>query len=527
MIHGHDISLSIQTFEKLIETNRIYVDKTQIIYRLICSGITACFISRPRRFGKSLTVSTLDAIFSGKKDLFKGLAIESSNYKWPVHPVIHLDMKYVAQENVERSEKGLVSSLNRIAAHYAFSFQTQNVDDQFRELIINLHQKTGQKVVVLIDEYDKPLIDNLDNIDEAKKIQGLLKRFYGVLKSADEYLRFVFITGVSKFTKVSVFSDLNHLVDLTYNPDYATLVGLTEEELVRYYPNYIHAIADEKGWSQERTMDEIRTWYNGYRFSDVNIKVYNPWSTLNLFLTKRFQEHWYTTGVPKMLIDIINREVDSFSRLNPADFNLTALMPLNKFDAFNIETLELLPLMLQTGFLTFKHYDEELNLFQLGYPNYEVRQAFTKMLLDTRLFPNNTTSTHEIAHRIRVYLRQQHMDDLSKQLTLLISSIPGNLQTPKESYYHSLIHMVFQVSGLVIRSEEWVSGGRIDTVIEEPNVFYIIEFKFGKSAQDAISQIKTRGYGQKFQGTGKQVVAFGIGVNCATKAIDWATEVIT
>ncbi len=231
-MYGANISLSIQTFEKLIEEKRIYVDKTQGLYRLITSGETACFLSRPPRFGKSLTIFTLDAIFTGKKHLFENLDISKTDYAWPVHPVIRLDMKYAAEADATQAEKGLKSTLRGIAEEKGISLGDETVSKLFEMLIQSLYQKTGQKVVILIDEYDKPLIDNLNNMEEALKIQGLLKRFYGVLKSADEYLRMVFITGVSKFTKVSVFSDLNHLTDLTLNPTYATLVGMAEDELV-------------------------------------------------------------------------------------------------------------------------------------------------------------------------------------------------------------------------------------------------------------------------------------------------------
>ena len=526
-MHKQNISLSIQTFETLIQENRIYVDKTDVIYTLLTSGSRACFFSRPRRFGKSLTISALDAIFTGKKHLFENLAISKTDYAWPIHPVIRLDMKYAANETLERAEIGLMSMLGRIADLHKITITRSFYPDYFEELIQGLYRKTGQKVVVLIDEYDKPLIDNLDNMEEAKKIQGLLKRFYGVLKSADEFIRFVFITGVSKFSKVSVFSDLNHLQDLTMNPLYATLVGMNEEEIITHYSPYIQDIASQKNWTSEQVILEMRRWYNGYRFSKQEVKVYNPWSTLSLFNSGDFQEHWYTTGIPKMLVDIINRDPESFSYSNPADFDELSDYNISQIDTYDIEQLQLIPLMLQTGFLTLKGYDEDLSTYQVGYPNFEVRQAFSRMVLDTRLTQTFDVNPLVIPQKIRKYLRERNIEAVITQLNTLLASIPGILHIPREAYYHSLIHMIFQASGLNIRSEEWVAGGRIDTVIEEPDCFYIIEFKFGSTAQVALDQIKRRKYSEKFNQGNKSIMALGIAVECETKSIsEWKLDEI-
>ena len=527
MAHGRDISLSIQTFEDLIKGHFIYVDKTAVIHRMLQPEKAAYFFSRPRRFGKSLTISTLDAIFNGKKALFENLAISKTEYAWPIHPVIRLDMKYAANETLARSEMGLMSMLGRIASLYGVSSGRSFYVDYFEDLIQILYKKTNQKVVILIDEYDKPLIDNLDNLEEAKKIQGMLKRFYGVLKSADEYIRFVFITGVSKFSKVSIFSDLNHLQDLTMNPNYATLVGMTESELLTYYDIYIQALEEKKHWTKEETLNEIRRWYNGYRFSELDAKVYNPWSTLSLFQTLDFREHWYTTGIPKMLIDILNRNPENVAMMNPADFDSILDCDVSQIEAYDIEQLQLMPLMVQTGFLTIKTYNEKRSTFTLGYPNWEVRKAFSSMILETRLRIPYGQSPRIVAMDVKEALEEKRMADLITHLNRLIASIPGNLHTAKESYYHSLIHMIFQTSGLTLRSEEWVAGGRIDTVIEEPDCFYIIEFKFGSTAQAAIEQIKHRNYSKKFEKGDKSIYALGIGVDCETKSIgDWHCELL-
>ncbi len=522
---GKDISLSIQTFETLIEEKRRYVDKTGDLYTLITSGLRACFLSRPRRFGKSLTVSTLEAIFRGKRALFDELAITQTDYAWPVHPVIRLDMKYAAEANFDQAEKGLLTTIDTLARSHGILLNQDTVSTRFEHLIKKLDEKTGQKVVVLIDEYDKPLIDNLDNLEEAKKIQGLLKRFYGVLKSADEHLRFVFITGVSKFSKVSVFSDLNHLTDLTMDPAYATVVGMTEAELVDNYSDYIQAIADEKKWSAERVMAEIRRWYNGYRFSKQDLKVYNPWSTLSLFRTRNFQEHWYTTGIPKMLVDVINRDPEDIARFNPSDLEQLSDCELSEIEAYDIETLQLIPLMFQTGFLTIKAYSESRGTYTLGYPNWEVRKAFTAMVIQARLRIPNYKTPNSLAIDIREAIQEKNFQALIDHLNLLIAGIPGNLHIPKESYYHSLIHMVFQMSGLNLRSEEWVAGGRMDTVIEEPDAFYIIEFKFNGTAEEALHQIQNRRYSKSFERHSKPIFALGISVDCKTKSIlQWISE---
>ena len=284
-------------------------------------------------------------------------------------------------------------------------------------------------------------------------------------------------------------------------------------------------IASKKNWASDQVIQEIRRWYNGYRFSKQDVKVYNPWSTLSLFQSGDFQEHWYTTGIPKMLVDVINRDPESFSNSNPADFDELSDYNIAQIDTYDIEQLQLIPLMLQTGFLTLKGYDEDLSTYQLGYPNFEVRQAFSRMVLDTRLTQTFELNPLVIPQKIRKYLRERNMEAVIAQLNALLASIPGILHIPREAYYHSLIHMIFQASGLTIRSEEWVAGGRIDTVIEEPDCFYIIEFKFGATAQVAIDQIKHRKYSDKFKSGSLPIFALGIAVDCETKSIlEWKLE---
>jgi hypothetical protein len=272
----------------------------------------------------------------------------------------------------------------------------------------------------------------------------------------------------------------------------------------------------------EQVMEEIRRWYNGYRFTEQDVRVYNPWSTLSLLKSKKFQEHWFTTGIPKMLVDIINRDQEGFGKINPADFDRTEPYQLSEFEAYDIDKLQLIPLMLQTGFLTFRDYDEDTQDYYLGYPNWEVRQAFSRMVFTSRVPRTESVNPLRVAMLIRTCIQQDTIEGVIQQLRSLIAGIPGNLHTSKESYYHSLMHIVFQMSGLSIRSEAWVSGGRMDTVIEEPGTIYIVEFKFDKPAQEAIHQIRSKGYDLMYQGTGKSIKALGISVDCQSKTIgEW------
>lgn len=368
------LPIGIQDFETVISEGYVYVDKTEIVYQLITQG-KPYFLARPRRFGKSLLVSLLDALFSGRRDLFKGLWIDSSDWNWVDYPVIRLDMSAINNRNPERFELDLIRVLNDIASEHSITLTGVSAANHLENLIKKLSSK--QKVVVLIDEYDRPLIDRLDDMEIAKANREILREFYAILKAEDHNLKFVFLTGVTKFSKVSVFSGLNNLIDLSMLDQCSALLGYTREELVRYFQNEIQEVAAKRSVTLDECYTQIKEWYNGYRFSDDGKWVYNPFSVLNFLNSKVFSAHWFETGTPSFLIDLIKKR----------HFDLSDLEQINvssqSFSSFDIEDLPTLPLLYQTGYLTIKNFLPHINAYSLGFPNREVSQSFSESLLTT------------------------------------------------------------------------------------------------------------------------------------------------
>lgn len=368
------LPIGIQDFKTIILDGYTYVDKSKLIYQLITRG-KPYFISRPRRFGKSLLVSTLYALFSGRRELFKNLWIDKSNWDWQVYPIIRLDMSTINNATSEILERSLIYALHDIASQSSIVLTGESAADYLSDLIKQLAKASAKKVVVLIDEYDKPLIDNIEDLETAKENRKILRQFYTILKALDEYLQFIFLTGVTNFSKVSVFSGLNNLNDLTLSNDYSALLGYTKTELDFYFVKDIQEVANANELPLDVCYEKIREWYNGYKFSKHGELVYNPFSTLKLLDSKSFAPHWFETGTPIFLIKLIqNRE---FDLINLEQYEIGA----EDFSSFDIEVLPTLPLLYQTGYLTIKTYDSLIDTYKLDYPNREVSQAFSSSLL--------------------------------------------------------------------------------------------------------------------------------------------------
>ena len=513
-----NLPMGIQTFSKLRETGHyLYVDKTRYCYELMKPEHGVYFLSRPRRFGKSTTITTLESIFQGRKELFDGLFISTTDYAWAQHPVIRLDMKYGTQPTLERAEQGLASLLQDIARTYQTQLTEPLVDDKLKQLIRLLHEKTGQKVVVLIDEYDKPLIDLLDDIPEAKKIQGLLKRFYGVLKSADEHLRFVLITGVSKFTKVSVFSDLNHLTDLTMDTRYAALCGYTQEELEFYFSGWIEQLAQAERKTKEETLEKIKTWYNGYRLTKSEIKVYNPWSTMHLFDKQSFENYWFETGTPTFLVQAMKKEAFDLEKIEQPVSD-------SDFSTYDIEHLQILPLLFQTGYLTIKKYDRELDGYELDFPNLEVARAFSSQLVNTFCELPEAENT-SIRFKLMAALKDNHLEEFFSILNSLFAKIPAHLHDKKEGYYHSIFIAACAMAGIPVEAENNTSMGRSDAVLQSPTSIYVVELKMNQPAEVALKQIADKRYAECYQYLNKKVISVGVSFDYKERRIvEWKTS---
>ncbi len=503
------------TFRTIREGGYLYIDKTRYLYELVRYPGGAWFLSRPRRFGKSLWLSTLKELLQGNRALFQDLWIDSSDYNWESHPVIHLDFNLYPSKSAAELEQNIKEHLAQVAAQYDITLNDGPYYVQFVDLILAL--SVERQVVVLIDEYDKPLIDNLHNVAEAKAIRDTLKGFYGVLKSLDSRLRMVFITGISKFSRVGVFSDLNNLTDLTMNYAFATAFGLTETEIRTNLAEYVAAFAQREGLTVEELLAKMRHWYNGFCFSPEMENVYNPYSTLLLFYHQRFANYWFESGTPTFLINLLRQRKYDIEELGQLRLGELA------FSTYEIDNLAIVPLLFQTGYLTIKGYDRRTQQYDLGYPNYEVENAFLVYLLDAFSDSRQGFSEAHLWQMVEA-LEKQELNRFFTVLQTLFAGIDYDLHLGYEKYYQTIFYLVFKLIGLRISAEVKTNVGRIDAVVETDDRIYLFEFKLDKDAERALQQVKEHQYYQKYQLHGKPITCVGANFNTATRNLDeWTT----
>jgi len=512
------LPIGIQTFSKIREDDFLYVDKTEQIYQLITSG-QYFFLSRPRRFGKSLTLSTIREIYEGNRALFEGLWIENQ-WDWSrVRPVVHIQFNEIGY-NTGGLEEALHKTLEEQAALHGLSLKEATYDQKFRELIRELAEKKG-KVVLLIDEYDKPLIDYLekDQLPIAFEHQRILKNFYSIIKSADPYLEFLLITGVSKFSKVSVFSDLNNLNDITIDDNYSDLTGYTQGELESTFSEWIdHCLKKMKPQSREELLFNIKKWYDGYTW-DGKVHVYNPFSILNFFSKSTFQYYWFKTGTPSFLI----KKIKEAGHFNLNDLKVSGLI----FESYSLDNLEIRSLLFQTGYLTIKDIDYHRGIYTLDFPNREVEQAMTGHLIAALLNRSAPETASPVLQLEEAFMK----GDLSKVVTVInsmLKDVPSHLLDDKgEHFYHALVHLHFRYLGLFMQSEVHTSDGRMDAVVQTPTHIYLLEFKIDQSAEAALEQISRKGYADKFRLENKPVIGVGINFDTVKKTVSgWLAEVV-
>jgi len=501
------LPLSLQTFEKIVKDKCLYVDKTKDIHRLITSG-DYIFISRPRRFGKSLMVSILKEIFSGNKELFKGLYIYDK-IKWEKFPVIHIDFTQLDYSDSNEFKENLIIVLDDINSEYNLNISRRTLKSYFQIIIKELCEKYN-KVVVLVDEYDKPIIDHISDIKKASENREVLREFYSVLKGSDEYIKFVFITGVSKFSKVSIFSGLNNLVDITLERKFSNIMGITQEELEYYFTDYIEVLKDKEKKDREEILRKIKCWYDGYSWDGIT-RLYNPVSILNLFNSGKFRNYWFATGTTTFLIKLFKKEkykITSLEKITVGDM---------VFDSYDIENMDINSLLFQTGYLSIKSIDEELRLYTLAYPNMEVKESFLNYLLGD--FINEKIS---LIRPLYISLKQAFLEEkIDKAISIvksMFARIPYRLHIPKESYYQSLFYIILSLLGVKIDLEVLTDKGRIDGVLEFPDKVYVIEFKYGKKGNKmknlldkAIKQIKEKKYYERFMCENRKVIFLAVG----------------
>ncbi|MBP9123787.1 MAG: ATP-binding protein [Ignavibacteriaceae bacterium] len=495
------LPLGIQTFSLLIEDNLIYVDKTKHIINLIDS-LKYVFLSRPRRFGKSLLLSTIEEFFLGKKELFKGLDIYDYP-EWKTHPIIRLDFSNMETGNEESFRETLFDRLNEIAAFYGIKIKSEIVSQYFGRLIKELSEKFGQKTVILIDEYDKPITDHLDDPETAEKLREFLKSVFVRMKGNDAHIRFVLLTGVSKFSKVSLFSGMNQITDISMNEKYASLLGYTQEELELYFPEYIEILAQKKGTSKKELLREIKHWYNGYSW-DATTRVYNPFSILSLFQSLRFDNYWFSSGTPSHLIKLMKEKKYDVNILKNAEANILT------FDSGSLENIDPVNLLFQTGYLTVSQKRDlyQIEEYLLNFPNFEVETSFYSYLIGDI----SNTQPYEaltLALKLRQSLEYGYVDQFESILRTLFAQIPANLFIQEEKFYHSLFIMIAYLCGVEVEAEVNTNIGRIDGVIEFSDRIYIIEFKYNHPAEEGLKQIARKKYYEKFLTKGKPICLVG------------------
>lgn len=500
---GRKLPIGIQTFSDIRTQGYLYVDKTALVWQIANSG-KPYFLSRPRRFGKSLLLSTFEAYFEGRKDLFEGLAIEQLEEKWEKHPVLHLDLN---ARKYERPED-LVAMLNQYLEKWEDRFGDEKKgrapEERFEYVIRRAYEQTGKGVVVLVDEYDKPLLQCLHNEELLEAYRFMLKAFYGVLKSADKYLRFAFLTGVTKFSQVSVFSDLNQLNDISLDYDSGTLCGITHEELVNTFSPEIEMLAKANGLSNEEAIEQMTQQYDGYHFHPYADGVYNPFSVLNAFYKKEFGNYWFQTGTPTFLV----------KSLLKSDYDLRTLMdgvetPAINFSEYRADTDNPIPLIYQSGYLTIKEYDKRFKTYKLGFPNDEVRYGFLNFLVPFYTPITDDKKNFYIGQFIKE-LEQGEVDAFMQRFEAFFADFPYELNDKTERHYQVVVYLIFKLMGQFTQAEVRSAKGRADAIVQTPKYIYVFEFKLNGTAEDALQQINDKGYAVPFQADGRQVVKVGV-----------------
>ena len=521
MSEHKEYPIGIQSFEKIIRNNFLYVDKTEFVYRLASTG-QYYFLSRPRRFGKSLFLSTLEAFFLGKRELFKGLAIDGhDDVEWQEYPVLHLDLN--AQDYTQDDESlyaQIDSYLRKWEMRYGVDVGVDNLGIRFSCVIEAAYQKTGRQVVVLIDEYDKPLLQNLgkERSERQKKFRDTLKGFYGVLKSCDPYIRFAFLTGVTKFGKVSVFSDLNNLRDITLEPAYNAICGITESELMSYMGDGIERLAESEDMSVAETCGMLKCKYDGYRFSERKTEgIYNPFSLLNVMESERFADYWFMTGTPTMLVELLRDHQVELSTLEGsvrAESELLGLDPAFK---------DPIPLLFQSGYLTIKDARREgrRTAYKLGFPNEEVADAFAEALFP---FYVNRSESAESVRVVAECVESLERGDLERFMTILKSLMAGvpygesGLKV-HEGRFRDVIYILCKLMGMSVNCEMHTNQGRIDMTVETSRYIYVMEFKVDHTPEEALGQIDDKHYADRYLSDSRTIVKVGVEFSSAERNI--------
>lgn len=503
--------IGIQNFEKLRQDGYLYIDKTGLVYSLVQTS-NCYFLSRPRRFGKSLLISILEAYFLGKKELFKGLAIEKLEQEWTVYPVLHLDLNIEKYDSIDNLTDILNVNLKLWEQTYGSDDAETSVSLRFAGIIRRAYKQTGRRVVVLVDEYDKPLLQSIGNKALQEEFRNTLKPFYGVLKSLDGCIRFALLTGVTKFGKVSVFSDLNNLDDISMNNQYATLCGITEKEIHTNIEEGIRSLASAQNLSYEETCVKLKEMYDGYHFTSDSEGVYNPFSLFNALKNKSFGNYWFETGTPTYLVELLKR-----NRYNLKDMTET----VSSADVLNsiYGDDEPIPVIYQSGYLTIKGYNPRFKTYRLGFPNKEVEEGFMNFLIPYYTPIKKEKTAFSIENFVEE-IERGDIDSFFRRLQSFFADTPYELVRDRELHYQNVLFIVFKLIGLYVKAEYHTSQGRIDLALQTDKYIYVMEFKLEGSAEEALRQIEEKQYALPFASDKRQVFQIGINFSSQTRNIE-------
>lgn len=508
--------IGIQNFEDLRLNNYIYIDKTKYIYKLANEG-KYYFLSRPRRFGKSLLISTMEAYFQGKKELFDGLAIQKEETEWKSYPILHIDLNTANF----REEDSLYTLLNDYLCQWESVYGTRESETtlalRFKGIVARIAQKEGKGVVILIDEYDKPILQTLQNPELQDKHRNMLKAFYSVLKTQDKYIKFAFITGVTKFGKVSVFSDLNNLTDISMDPRYVAICGITEDELTTNLRPGIEQLAEAYGDTIENTIEQLRMRYDGYHFKQNSVGLYNPYSVLNTLAKAEYADYWFKTGTPTFLVDLL--KLHNFKLQELSHERITSNV-INGIDSISTNPI---PAMYQSGYLTIKGYDERFKKYLLGFPNREVEEGFFNFLLP--LYTSAGDSSQFMVDEFIRDVEAAHVEQFMKRLTTFFASTNYQVAGNAELYFQNALYLIFKIMGFHIQVEFPTSDGRIDVIMQTADYIYIIECKLDGSADEALRQIEEKQYAAPFAMDKRRLIKIGINFSSKTRGVEsWRVE---
>uniref|UniRef100_UPI0040264A97 ATP-binding protein n=1 Tax=Prevotella sp. TaxID=59823 RepID=UPI0040264A97 len=507
--------VGIQTFEEIREKKYLYIDKTQYIVDYREKGMKFIFLSRPRRFGKSLFASTLQAYFEGRKELFEGLAIADYEKEWVKHPVLHFDLSGAKHMGVEQLERYLADMLEEQEAHWGYKTHQVDANLRLKDLVKKAYEQTGEKVVVIIDEYDAPLLDVVHEKENLQLLRRIMQNFYSPLKMLDPYLEFCFITGITKFSQLSIFSELNNLDNISMFDQYSAICGISKTELTTQMKPDVEALGEALGMTYEECLAELTRFYDGYHFSKKSEDVFNPFSLVKALNACDIAPYWFGSGTPSFLLKLLDKYHVNLASLEGQE------AVLNSFDQSTEEMTDALPLLYQSGYLTIKKYDPMFREYTLGIPNKEVRDGLLNSLIPHYVNPRRSDNDAFLLGFCKAVYRND-IEAALEHMRTYMATIPYDLENHSEKHYQTIFYLMFSFLNIYIRTEVKSAIGRADAVMYMPDTIYVFELKVDKSAEEALAQIDEKGYMLPYHAEGKRLVKVGISFDSTQRTIsDW------